>query len=253
MDVRNKKVVVVGLGASGIEACLLLHDMGAIVSATDETSSDLIKKNIKVIKEKYIEIELGKHSKGFFEDSDFIVVSPGVSKGALPRVYALDNSIPILSEVELGFAFCQGSIIAVTGTNGKSTVVRLLGEMLRQAGKDVVVCGNVGNAFCGEIKNIAKNTIVILEVSSFHLEWIVDFRPSVSCILNITEDHLDRYKNFDDYTKAKLKIFSRQIEQDIAILNYDETNLRNIPPIKAKKLFYSKTNIVEGLYCKGGT
>jgi len=253
MDLRNEKVVVVGLGTSGMDACLLLNDLGAIVSATDSGSSDDLKKNSKILSEKYIEVEIGTHTEGFLAGSDLMVISPGVSKDALPIQYAIANNRPLISELELGFACCKGSIVAVTGTNGKSTVVTLIGEILKKAGKKVVVCGNIGNSLCGEIHNIDSNTIVVLEVSSFQLEWIVDFRPKISCILNITEDHLERYISFEDYVKTKMKIFSKQESRDLTILNYDDVGLRHPKePIKAKTLYYSKNKKVNGIYCQDG-
>nr|MCK4463894.1 UDP-N-acetylmuramoyl-L-alanine--D-glutamate ligase [Candidatus Omnitrophota bacterium] len=216
MDLRNKKVVVVGLGTSGVDACSLLDDAGAVVFATDNDDNKAIRRSIEKLENRYIQTEIGRHTEEFLKGSDLMVTSPGVNKDALPIKYAARNNIPIISELELGFKFTKGPIIAVTGTNGKSTVVTLLGEILKKAGRKVVVCGNIGNSLSGEALFIDRRTICVLEVSSFQLERIVDFRPAVSCILNITDDHLDRYRDFDDYAAAKLKIFSNQLEQDIA-------------------------------------
>ncbi len=253
MDLRNKKVVVVGLGTSGLDACCLLDDAGAVVFATDNADSKIIRRSIEKLEHRYVQTEIGRHTEEFLKGSYLIVTSPGVNKDALPIRYATTNNIPIISELELGFNFTKGPIIAVTGTNGKSTVVTLLGEILKKAGKKVVVCGNIGNSLSGEALFIDRGTICVLETSSFQLERIVDFRPTVSCILNITDDHLDRYRDFDDYARAKLKIFSNQLETDIAILNHDDSKLGSLDePSKFKRLYYSRIKKVEGIYFKNG-
>lgn len=253
MDVRNNKVVVVGLGTSGLDAALLLSDNEAIVYATDSSETEDVKKNARILSDKYIEIEIGKHTEEFLEDADMMVVSPGVPKNAVPIRYALERDIPVISEMELGFLFCRGPVIAVTGTNGKSTVVTLLGEVLKKAGRDCVVCGNIGNSLCGEIKRVKPKTVVVLEVSSFQLEWIREFSPAVSCILNITEDHLERYRDMMDYADAKYRIFSKQNGNQFVILNYDDPLLKNIAkPITARPLYYSAKEKPEGIYFHKG-
>ena len=255
MDFRNKKVAVVGLGNSGIESALLLYAEGAIVSVTDNADNENVRRNAKILQEKYIDLEVGAHTRPFLEDAEILVVSPGVEPGALPLRFAAENNIPVISELELGYLFCKGPIVAITGTNGKSTVVSLLGEILRRGGKRVNVCGNIGNALTGEVKNIGKETIAVLETSSAQLERIKFFRPKISAILNITEDHLDKYKNFDEYLAAKEKIFLKQKDKDIAILNYDDPALRKLYGLKkiaCKVLCFSKEKKVEGIYCEKG-
>jgi len=149
--------------------------------------------------------------------------------------------------------FCKGKIIAITGTNGKSTVTTLIGRMLKDGGFDTVVCGNIGNSICGEIPRIKNDTWVVLEVSSFQLERIKSFRPRIAVILNITDDHLDRYKKFDDYSDEKLKIFANQSGDDALILNYDAVNLRRLKDMAPSGvLFYSRTEKTNGAYVKDG-
>lgn len=253
MDLRNQKVVVVGLGTSGLDAALLLDDLGAIVSATENDDNETVRKNLKTLEHRYIETEIGGHTEKFLKGSNLIVVSPGVPRTSMPIKYGLEDNIPIISELELGYIVGRGRIIAVTGTNGKSTVVSLVGEILKKAGKKVCVCGNIGNSLSGEIRHIDSKTICVVEVSSFQLEWIMDFRPRVSCILNITEDHLDRYCDFKDYINTKLRILSNQKEGDISILNYDDDNLRIAGnALKYKHLFYSRNNKVEGVHIEAG-
>jgi UDP-N-acetylmuramoylalanine--D-glutamate ligase len=155
--------------------------------------------------------------------------------------WALKHKIKIISEMELGYRFCKGRIIAITGTNGKSTVTTLIGEILKDAGKDTVVCGNIGNALCGEVSKIRKDTWVVLEVSSAQLERVDTFKPYMAIVLNITDDHMDRYKNFYEYFNYKLKIFMNQDENDILILNFDAENLRRLKGLaRSNVLFYAK-------------
>ncbi|UCD55567.1 MAG: UDP-N-acetylmuramoyl-L-alanine--D-glutamate ligase [Candidatus Omnitrophota bacterium] len=255
MDLRDKKVTVVGLGKSGIESALLAKRQGAVVSVTDNSDAEDIRKNAESLKEKYIAVEIGGHTERFLSRTELLIVSPAVEKSSLPVRYAMERNIPIISEPELGYLFCRGPIVAVTGTNGKSTVVSLLGEILRQAGTRVNVCGNIGNPLSGEIKNIDEITEVILETSSFQLEWIESFRPKISVILNVTEDHLDRYRNFEDYLAAKKRIFKNQAAGDVIILNYDDENLRTaVKPkkIPSKVLYFSARKKVDGIYLDKG-
>ena len=277
MDIRNKKVTVVGLGNSGLGSALLAEKVGAEVSVTDSHDTPFIKKNARILEEKHIAVEIGAHTRRFLKDTGLLVVSPGVEKSSLALAYAIKNNIPIISELELGYRFCKGPITAVTGTNGKSTVVSLLGEIFREAGIRVNVCGNIGNSLSGEVsafateesygryasadrsagdEKIDKTTEVILETSSFQLEWIESFRPKISVILNVAEDHLDRYDNFEDYLAAKKRIFENQAEGDITILNYDDKNLKNaVKPgtISSRVLYFSATEKVEGIYLEKGS
>ncbi len=246
IDLRNLNIVVVGLGTSGIDACLLLHKAGACISATDSRPAEALPERVGKLRDLFIDIEAGGHTDEFLYGADIIVVSPGVSGDSIPLVFASKNNIPVIGEMEIGYQLCRGQVVAITGTNGKSTCVTLLGEILTRAGKKNIVCGNIGNSLCGEVDKIDKDTIVVLEVSSFQLEHIVDFKPKISCVLNITEDHLERYKGFDDYVKAKLKIYSRQDRNDVAVLNYDDPNLSMPEPRPAAKiLFYSRVTAPE--------
>jgi len=249
MDIRNKRIVVVGLGRSGFDVAILAHKHGAIVAVTDICPEEKITQDIIVLKDNFIELEFGQHTEEFLSGTDIIVLSPGVDNNSIPVQYAILNSIPIISEIEFAYNFCKGKILAVTGTNGKSTVVTLLGKMFEKDSKKHVVCGNIGNSFSGEIEKIDENTFVILEISSFQLERIIDFKASIGCILNVTDDHLERYTVFDDYANTKLKLFANQEKNDIALVNYDDKFSKDlIIPGLGKKLFYSLTEEVEGAY-----
>lgn len=223
---------MVGIAKSGMEASRLLAQRGDTVFVTeikdDETTAMGIDALIKEGVLRDGDFEIGRHTEKFIEHSDLMVVSPGVKVDALPVKWAEKRRIPIISELELGYSMCPCPIIAVTGTSGKTTTATLIGRVLRDAGFDAVVCGNIGNPFTGELKHIKKSSIVILEVSSFQLEWIDAFKPKISIILNISANHLDRYRDMDEYVTAKSKIFINQDKGDIVFLNGKDPAVKNL-------------------------
>ncbi len=246
MNIENKKVTVIGLGNSGLNAAIALDNIGAFVRVTERADNADVRKNIERLEHRDIEIEIGAHTRGFVQSSELVVVSPGVEDASPPVRWAEELGIPVISEMELGFRLCKGRIIGITGTNGKSTVTALIGEILKEAGFKTVVCGNIGNALCGEIEGITKDHWVVLEVSSFQLERTADFRPHIAVILNITDDHQDRYRSLKRYFDEKMKIFKNQDAGDFLVLNHDAPNLRELTAQKAKPkaktYFYSRTN-----------
>lgn len=253
MEFKGMKVTVVGLGNSGINAVALLLANGAIVRATDAKDTPATRDARALLQKKGASVEIGTHTRGFIEGSQMVILSPGVEDTSPAVKWAEDLKIPIISEMELGYRFCKGRIIAITGTNGKSTVTTLIGAILKDGLKDVVVCGNIGNSLCGEISRIKKDAWVVLEVSSFQLERIGNFKPHIALILNITDDHMDRYKKFEDYFNEKLKIFGNQGKDDILILNHDAENLRPLEKVAySKVLFYSRKTVTNGSYVKDG-
>lgn len=249
---KNRSVTVIGLGNSGLNAALLLKSAGAIVRVTEGSDNPMVRKNAAILDEKGIAYELGIHTEDFIRGSEIVVVSPGVENSSPAVKWADKLGLPIIGEMELGYRFCKGKIIAITGTNGKSTVTTLIGEILKDGGKDVVVCGNIGNSLCGEVDKIGKDTWVVLEVSSFQLERIVDFSPAISIILNIRDDHMDRYSRFEDYFNEKLKVFKNQGKGDILILNRDAEELKGLDEkTKSKVLYYSRLSEANGAFLKG--
>ena len=172
--------------------------------------------------------------------AELIVVSPGVPLDIAPLRAADKSGIEIISEIELAYRFLQTPLIAVTGTNGKTTTTSLLGDMFQHAGKKVFVGGNIGTPLIAYVSGTQDRDFVIAEISSFQLEGIKSFRPFISVLLNITEDHLDRYQSFAEYSAAKGRIFLNQAESDIAVLNYDDPQVRALDPaIRAQKVFFS--------------
>ena len=253
MNLKNKIVTVIGLGNSGVNAANLLSDAGAVVRATDSQDTPATREAQAALEKRNIKVEIGGHTENFIKGSRLIVVSPGVEESSMPLQWAKEHHITIISELELGFRFSKGRIIAVTGTNGKSTVTTLIGEILKSGGKDTVVCGNIGNSLCQEIARIKDDTWVVIEVSSFQLERIEKFRPEIALILNITDDHMDRYNNFNDYFNVKSKIFRNQTADDILILNYDAPYLRDLKKkTRSNVIFYSKKEGSSDAYVKDG-
>lgn len=174
-------------------------------------------------------------------EADLLVPSPGVPAEHPLIRHARDRDVPVWSEIELAARFCPAPIVAVTGTNGKSTVVSLLAAMLREAGRTVHLLGNIGTPFIAAVNDIGGDDLVVLEVSSFQLEWVTLFRPRVAVLLNITPDHLDRYPDFTAYQAAKARLFAAQGEGDSALLNHDDPAARSCAvPAGARRFFYRR-------------
>jgi len=251
----KKIATVVGLGVSGFGAALLLSKKGWKVRVTEENKSPEVKERARILAQKdpRIACEIGRHTRSYTEGSSLVVTSPGATDSSKPLAWARELNIPIIDEIELGYRFCPARIIAVTGTNGKSTTVTLIGEILRNGGYKTVVCGNIGQSFCEKVANISAEDLIVLEVSSFQLERTDTFRPYVSLFLNITQNHLDRHKKFNKYLKAKLKIFKNQKKSDWAILNYEDKNLKGLHKyIKPRILYFSSSSTLNGAHLKEG-
>lgn len=242
---KNKKVVIIGLARSGLCCANLLYDLGAQVSITDNKDDEIVRLNKTRLKSKDIGVELGRHRQEFIKSKDIVVVSPGVSANAYPLLWAKQFEIPVISEIELAWVLCPSQIIAVTGSNGKTTVTTLIGKILEASGKKVFVCGNIGNPFSGEVEKMKVEDFVSLEVSSFQLETIQKFRPKISVILNLSRNHMDRYNNMREYLDAKKRIFLNQDETDYAVLNAEDSKLKEFAKeIKANVVYFSqKENI----------
>jgi len=231
--------LVVGLGRTGIAAARFLKKAQASVVATDTADENELGNQIQMLKELEIKTELGSHQTDTFEHADLIIISPGVSNTIDPIVKAQKRGVPVISEVELASRFIREPIVAVTGTNGKTTTTELIGAMLKRSGRNVFVGGNIGNPLIGYVEKNEPAEVVVAEISSFQLDTIKNFRPKVSVLLNISADHLDRYPNLDAYAKAKARIFENQQKDDIAVLNGADVRVCSLTQnIKSKKLIY---------------
>ena len=254
MEIANKKVIVAGLGETGYDTALFLAGRGAKVFVTESGNSENIRKKASFLAGKGIRTETGGHTEKFISGARMLIPSPGISEESLPLDFARRNNIEVLSEIELAYIFSPSKkIVAITGTNGKTTTASILGLIFRKAKLPSTVCGNIGKTFIGEIDNIGKETFVVLEASSFQLERIRSFRPFVGCLLNIDQDHMDRHLSFTRYMEAKKNLFINQEESDRAVVNYDNACSKEIGgSLKAKTFFFSQEEALgEGAYIEG--
>jgi UDP-N-acetylmuramoylalanine--D-glutamate ligase len=238
MDVNGKQVVVLGLGISGMEAAKLLQDQGAHVTVRDSATGDpKVNQRAEALRQRGIGVQLGGEIPEKGGRFDFCVLSPGIHPKA-PLVRGLRQAgLPMLGELEVAYRFCQCPIVAITGTNGKTTTTELVHTVLAAGGKRTKASGNIGTAFSAAVRDSANLDVMVLEVSSFQLEHIAEFRPRISVHLNLTPDHLDRYGSMEEYEAAKWQVFRNQTADDVAIVN---TNLR-LPEIAARKITFSAT------------
>jgi len=253
VELKGKNVLILGLARSGVAAAVELTNLGAKVTASDmKTRREL--KEAAILESKGVQLVLGEHPLTLLNICDLIVLSPGVPSDLKILDEARKRDIPIISELELGFWFAKAPIIAVTGTNGKTTTTTLIGEILKNDGKNITLAGNIGIPLVREVEKADVKDFLVVEVSSFQLENIMHFKPKISVILNITEDHLNRHKTFENYIEAKARIFENQTEEDYAVLNYDDPIIKSfIKRIKSKiMLFSQKEELSRGIYVKNG-
>ena len=255
MDLKGKKVLVVGLARTGIATAKFLKAKGSLVTATEVKPKEEMKEAVQALKGMDISTEWGGHQTETFLKQDIIVVSPGVDLNIEPIQKAIKHGVRVVSEIELAYHFIHAPIIAVTGTNGKTTTTLLVGEMLKEDGRKVGVGGNVGEPLILFADGKDRWEVLVVEISSFQLEAIKDFRPRISVLLNITEDHLDRYPRYDDYIEAKVRIFANQNSGDLAVLNRDDPIVMQFrEKVKAKKVLFSlKEKLGEGAFSNGQT
>src|SRR5579863_6477647 len=210
MELTNKRVLVVGLGRSGVASALFLKERGARVTVSDAKPEDQLREEIPVLLDHGIAVETGRHGERTFQNQDLIVVSPGVPVDAPPLVQARALGESVIGEIELAALFLPGPIVAITGSNGKTTTTTLTGEIMTAGGFPALVGGNIGTPAISLAERAKPETVTVLEVSSFQLETIQTFRPKVAVVLNVTPDHLDRHRTFEAYTDAKARIFENQ-------------------------------------------
>lgn len=222
MELKGKRVLVVGLAKTGLALIHFLINQRAKILVSERKGAEEFKKIQESLSGLEIDWEFGGHSLPFFLKAELIVVSPGVPLNTEPLPKAQKQGLPIVSEVELAYWFLKKPLIAITGTNGKTTTTTLVGQMLQSSQKEVFVGGNIGVPLIDFVAGPQRAEWVVAEISSFQLEAIRKFRPHIAALLNISEDHLDRYANFQEYIAAKAKIFTNQQKEDYAVLNADD-------------------------------
>src|SRR5207248_2117390 len=241
-------------GKSGAAAALFLEARGARITVSDSKPQTQLGGLIPQLLDKGIAVETGVHGERTFRDQDLIVVSPGVPVDAPSLTQARQLGIKIIGEVELAARYLQGKIIAISGSNGKTTTTTLAGEILAHSGKKVLVGGNIGTPVIELVGQSSADSWNVLEISSFQLETIESFHPKIAVILNITPDHLDRHRTFENYAAAKARIFENQLAEDFAVLNADDPACVTLakglrPPIS---WFSRKKEVATGAFVRGG-
>jgi UDP-N-acetylmuramoylalanine--D-glutamate ligase len=254
MDLRDKRVLVVGLGKSGVASALFLKSKGARVTVSDTKRSDELKDEMPRLLDEGITVETGGHGERTFQNQDLIVVSPGVPVDAAPLMQARALGENVIGEIELASQFMPGRIVAITGSNGKTTTTTLAGAVIANGGFSTVVGGNIGRPAISLVDQADGDTIAVLEVSSFQLETIQTFRPFIAVILNITPDHLDRHRTFAAYRDAKARIFENQRPEDFAVLNADDPTCVELGRNLRGKVFWfsRKKEVQQGAYVLDG-
>ena len=253
LDIQGKRVLVVGLGKSGVASALFLHERGARVTVSDAKAEEQLRNEIPKLLDKGVAVETGGHGERTFRQQDLIVVSPGVPTDSEALKQALALGIPVIGEIELASRFLKGRIIAITGSNGKTTTTSLAGEVVAAGGLKPQVGGNIGTPAISLVGASTADGYVVLEVSSFQLETIQSFRPYVAVVLNISPDHLDRHGSMEAYTAAKRRIFENQTKEDFAVLNADDpTCVEMAKGIQAQVYWFSRRKeTAPGAYVRG--
>ena len=256
MELKNKRVLVGGLGNSGRAAALFLRDQGARVTVSDTRSAVALEKDIPTLLDAGIMVETGGHGLLTFRRQDLIVVSPGVPYDTpeLAQVRAFGTAgPPIIGELELASRFLQGKVVAITGSNGKTTTTSLLGKIFADAGGPTLVGGNIGTPVIDLIAPSTPETVSVLEVSSFQLETVEEFHPQIAVVLNITPDHLDRHGTFENYAAMKTRITARQTAEDFLVLNAEDKPTQMVAAkTKAQVYWFSgRRPIKQGAFVHG--
>lgn len=254
LALRDRKILVVGLGKSGVAASRLLIREGTRVAATDSRPYDELTDEARNLIHIGVDIEAGGHRVENFLSADLIILSPGVPANIAPLIKAKERGIKIIGEIELAFHFLNAPVIAVTGSNGKSTTTTLIGEIIRAEGKKVFVGGNIGIPLSEHVLSRRDTDCAALEISSFQLETIERFRPKIAVLLNISPDHLDRYESAKEYADIKFRIFENQESDDFAVINGDESWSEAIlKDVKGRAILFSrKKRVKNGVYAEDG-
>jgi len=250
VELRGKRFLVIGLARTGTECARFLAGRGASVAVSDMRAEAELQNELKSLAGLPIRKLFGAASRRWLDEMEYVIPSPGVPADNPLIGEARAREIPVLSEIELAYRFFTAPLVAITGTNGKSTTTTLLGEMMKACGRKVFVGGNLGAPFVGALSR--EWDWGVLEISSFQLEWIETFAPRIAVLLNVTEDHLDRYPAFSDYRRAKERIFEAQRESDSAVLNRDDAGVWALKDrLKARVASFGFAEAADGVFARG--
>lgn len=239
-----KRVLVIGMARSGIAAARLLHEKGNFVILNDRKSEAELGSVLDGLRLENVEFRLGEDAQTLLDGVDLVVISPGVPIEHPAVAKAREMDIEVIGEVELAYRMSMGKVMAVTGTNGKTTTTTLLGEICKNAGKRTFVVGNIGAPYADIAAQTQADDMIVCELSSFQLESIAKFHPLISAILNITEDHMNRHKTMERYIELKARVFENQKDGDSVVLNYDDPTLRALAPkAMCRVVWFSRTQI----------
>ena len=240
-DIKHKKVTIIGAARSGIAVANAVLRLGGYPKISESKPLDGFSAQLKELSDPVrVSIEAGGHTQAFVQDSDYVVLSPGVRLDVLPVQWAKERPIEVMGEVEFAFRLCPCPVVAVTGSNGKTTTSTVIAEVLKNAGRPVCLCGNIGSPFSKHVLDLKPSDTVVLEISSFQLESTIHFKPHVAVWTNFSQNHLDRHKDLEEYFQAKCKIFANQERHDFAVLNYAQSEHRQLAePLKARVFFFN--------------
>jgi UDP-N-acetylmuramoylalanine--D-glutamate ligase len=252
IELRGKRVLAVGLARTGVATALFCAARGAHVTATDSRSESEIGEAIRKLRDAGVTLELGSHREKTFLEQDLIIPSPGVPADQVHLQAARAKGITIWSEIELAYRFLKGRLIGITGSNGKTTTTSLVEHILKTAGMQTILAGNIGTPLIGCVDAMNDETCTVVELSSFQLELIDTFRPSISVFLNLTPDHLDRHHTMEAYGTAKARLFENQTGDDAAVLNADDAATTPYAPSLPRVYWFSrKQRVAQGAHVRG--
>ena len=250
-DLAGQRVLVVGLARTGTAVALFSAGYGASVTVTDQQPENALAEMAAKLRAAGVKLELGAHSPDTFLAQDLIVISPGVPAKLAPLEQARAKGIPVWSEIELAWRFLRGKLIAITGSNGKTTTTSLVGHILKTAGIPALVGGNIGVPLLSLVESSTDSSVTVAEISSFQLESIEAFRPEIGVLLNLTPDHLDRHASFEEYAAAKMRMFENQLERDSAVLNADDPEVTRRMPARPHVYWFSRQKrVAQGAFLK---
>ena len=252
-DLEGKRVLVVGLARTGEVVSLFAAGYGATVTATDQKPESELSLTAQKLRGVGVKLEMGGHPPELFLEKDLIVVSPGVPRNLPLLAAARTAGVPVWSEIELAWRFLRGKLVAITGSNGKTTTTALTSHLLKTAGIETLVGGNIGTPLLSLVESSTDSTVTVAELSSFQLENIEAFRPEIGVLLNLTPDHLDRHASFEEYAAAKMQLFSHQLSRDCAVLNADDPEVTKRMPSGQQVFWFSRRKrVATGAFLRDG-